>query len=86
MLLIFHLLEREYSSVISSSMVLQGLCRSKIKKLWLALGLSPTAVLLLFPCFLTKSVRQRKMKKQKVTVTITGRNSTNRKPKKAEGC
>ena len=25
-----------------------------------------------------KSVRQRKMKKQKITVTITGRNSTNR--------
>ena len=37
MLLIFHLLEREYSSVISFSMVLQGLCWSKTKnfcQLW----------------------------------------------------
>ena len=73
MLLIFHLLEREYSSVISSSMVLQGLCRSKIKKLWLALGLSPTAVLLLFPCFSFA------FRTANATLQIG-------KPKKAEGC
>ena len=35
-----------------------------------------------------KNMRQdeKRQAKKEVTVTITGRNSTNRKPKKAEGC
>ena len=49
MLLIFHLLEREYSPVISSSMVLQGLCRSKIKKTLATFGFIPNCSVITFP-------------------------------------